>query len=180
MKQLFSLAWKYIRRQKQRTLLTFLCIVLAVFIFNLLAAGVTVVRNVSLQNLIKEEGDWEVMPDGLAKACEEELGISQQEARRQIVQHPVVEKYSLTDGYYVGTSLRNDWFDPDLEYGYFEISENGGEPSPIHALYTVSREGSADMSGSRYTGNDVDYVTGPEDRNLIFLPYSYQEKGWKT
>ena len=49
MKQLVSLALKYIRRQKLRTVLTFLCVTLAVFIFNLLAGTASVVRGLLIR-----------------------------------------------------------------------------------------------------------------------------------
>ncbi len=72
MKHLIALSFKYIRRQKLRSVLTFLCIMLAVFIFNTYTAylGSTIATLINFEKHYGE-GAYHVRLDGALTYCED-------------------------------------------------------------------------------------------------------------
>lgn len=88
MKHLIALSFKYIRRQKLRSALTFLCITLAVFIFNTFSAYFSSIRMTMLRRVIAEDGSWEVNLTELYENCED-----QSEAADILQNHAAVDEY---------------------------------------------------------------------------------------
>ncbi len=180
MKQLVSLALKYIRRQKFRTVLTFLCVTLAVFIFNLLAGTATVVRGLLIRQQYMMDGKWEVEASPLLDACELN-GMNRNDAVQKIMQHAAVD-----DCFYAGYSQFYMNITPVIpgRYSFLEITDSSG----------ANMQSLGGFSFESHSGNPelVDSFTNPlavntkEDAladaapNSILLPLEYQEKGWKT
>ena len=178
MKQLVSLALKYIRRQKFRTVLTFLCITLAVFIFNLLAGTAVVVRNVLLRQQYLMGGTWEVDAEPLLKACTMN-GMEQNEAVKRIMDHAAVEdSFCLTDcDMYLGTGV----IQPG-RYSYFEFADNKGKiMKGRSAVGFSSVKGNPELvSGYMSNTSLTDILPDDTPVNSILLPTEYEKAGWKT
>ena len=88
MKQLFLLVVKYIRRQKFRTTLTFLCILFAVFVFNLLCDAFVIARGVGIADLTEYGGEAEAdLVTLLDKTDDKEAAVN------RLRENPAIEKY---------------------------------------------------------------------------------------
>ena len=176
MKHLISLALKYLRRQKLRTTLTYLCIVLAVFVFNLLAGGAAVVRNIAVKEA-ERNGKWEVCAGRLIAACTQN-GMTEQEAIDRIRRHVTVAQYYLsgTQHLFIGSQKET----PGL-YSYVEYSINGGDTKNCSALAFLSAEGDADMMAESLTMYGAAAPVSQEgQKNLVWLPKEYEAQGFKA
>ena len=206
MKQLISLSLKYIRRQKLRTWLTFLCVTLAVFIFNLLAGAADIVRNAMIRNVIDRSGEWEMCadpiiethcknemdrreqellsdgnhPDGLTDEdrdrLQKELNELQEKMCTQVHGHIAVDK---SFSFKSGDLFWNGNGSPsDGRYHYFEVTA-GGKTAQQQNFRTVQGWGDSSLL-PQYVGTyriPDELCTGEE--NLIFLPKSMEAEGWK-
>ena len=179
MKHLIALALKYLKRQRLRTTLTYLCIVLAVFVFNLVAAGAAVVRNIAVQDA-ERYGKWEVNADSLISECIKH-GMDEQEAVDRIRNHVTVSDHYA----YKGQNLLAEKTLPDL-YSYYEYSINGEDAKNCSGIAFQGAAGNSSLMGdSRYSA--IDYtepgrdISAPdaqtEQKNLVWLPKTYEETG---
>ncbi len=153
MKHLISLSFQYIRRQKLRTALTFLCITLAVFIMNTFTAYFSSVRQTMVNSVIMEEGAWEVDASRMLAACEDK-----QDAIDRISNHPVVSHANFyTHDYYELYGSRNE----EGYCGYYSLQLDGKEPvkvldlQQIHSHCDGSEENYIDFQPSKFTGNEA-------------------------
>lgn len=205
MKHLISLSLKYIRRQKLRTWLTFLCVTLAVFIFNLLAGTAGIIREAMIESTVARNGAWEVSADPLIEArCkaeydrrEQELvsnGTMTDEARDALQReiealtqqlHDQIHAHLITDR---SLSVRNAALfynrDPaeagaDQTYCFFELSagEDTVQAQEIRASMLL---GDADLVPYNPSVSALPEMPPGEEKNLIFLPESCIQDGWKV
>ena len=169
MKQLFLLVLKYIRRQRFRTVLTFLCILLSVFVFNLLCDAFVVVRGVGIGEILEWNGAWEVDLDPLIKKMDDPAS-----ALDIIRNHPAVEKYSRKGS----ASLYNfNGRDENGYMDYLEYSVDGKEFHRITSFTQMTMEGDTDLNGRVEIG-EVPFEQVKEGG--ITLPNEYSKLGFKV
>ncbi len=138
MKHLIRLSFKYIRRQKLRTFLTFSCIMLATFLMASFGAFFGSLQKSAIQYFCDTEGSGEVIVTDL-------LAKSPKENALEILQnHAVVDDYYV-DGYHYNSIQfeRNE----DGTFGFETLQINGGNPI---RLYGSEQSYS---SGNPYVGN---------------------------
>ena len=206
MKHLISLSLKYIRRQKLRTWLTFLCITLAVFIFNLLAGTAGIIREAMIRNTVTTNGAWEVNAAPLIEAkCKAEYDRREQELlsdgeltdedrdllqretaalenqlRDQIEAHLITDKSLSLRSASLTYNRFSDGADTGQTYSFFELSA-GGKTVQAQDIHATLLRGNASLAPYNYfmSGNVPDVLLGGEE-NLIFLPQSCEQDGWKV
>lgn len=204
MKHLISLSLKYIRRQKLRTWLTFLCVTLAVFIFNLLAGAASIVRNTLIENVIARDGAWEVSADPLIeKACmkladeldqkysadgvltdEEERIVSRElneldeKLRRQIHGHLAADRCFTLNNTLLQWNQFSDSEPAAGQYRYFEVTA-GGKTSQHQMVSFMKALGDSTLLQDSYNFNLIPEKLCGGEENMIFLPESMEAEGWK-
>lgn len=206
MKHLISLSLKYIRRQKLRTWLTFLCVTLAVFIFNLLAGTAGIIRGAMIESTVARNGAWEVCADPLIEAkCQKEYDRREQELlsdstltddekhetlqrennaldrklRDQIQKHIITGKSLSVRNAWLSYNFFSDELRADRTYSFFEVSA-GGKAVQVQYVTALMLRGDADLVQNDYFMSAVPDVLLGGAENLIFLPESFAEAGWKA
>ncbi|MBP0987784.1 MAG: ABC transporter permease, partial [Oscillospiraceae bacterium] len=172
MKQLLSLVLKDIRRQRFRTTLTFLCILLSVFVFNLLCDSFVVMRGIMIEDVTDFSGTWEVNLDrALAKAADPDAAIE------TIRNSRFVDSYFL---YHHNAIYRNNSFrDRNSCQEFLEMSLNGQEPGIISSFSQIDYDGDRGLNG-KYSFNITLSNTADNSSPTLRLPRSYQKAGWKV
>lgn len=155
MKHLISLSFKYIRRQKLRTLLTFLCITLSVFIMCSVAAYSSSLFTTLKNQTIYEDGSWEVDIGGFfgetVDGSPSEKGITDMVRAADIIRnHAAVDDMYIND--YLVVAMNK--YETVRGTGYFEI--NFGENEAV-----------------RTEGISINSIAG----NYKLLPVLEQHKG---
>ena len=205
MKHLISLSLKYIRRQKLRTWLTFLCVTLAVFIFNLLAGTAGIIREAMIESTVARNGAWEVNAAPLIETkCKAEYDRREQELlsdgeltdedrdllhreiadlekqlRDQIEAHLITDKSLSLRSASLSYNRAPEEAGADQTYCFFELSA-GGKTGQVQYVTALMLRGDTDLvRNDLFTGEVPDMLLGGED-NLIFLPESFAQDGWKV
>lgn len=176
MKQLVSLSFKYFRRQRMRTLLTFLCILLSVFVFNLVAGSAGVFRGVMLREEIERSGAWEVRADSLLDACSKNGCGDLSKPMQRIAGHVAVDRWFASQNAYI--SIRRAEESDAPGYVYLEVTFPDGVSVPCSHLSFSGAAGDMTLqsrSGFVSPTAIVDTVPG-----AVILPESYREKGWQV
>ncbi len=170
MKHLIALSFKYLKRQKTRTALTFLCILLAVFIFNTFSAYLSSTL-ATLANFEREQsGSWQVDLDNVLKHCKD-----QQETYRTLDQHAVVEDYYYyhTEGIWAGLSER----DENGVTRYLKIDFDNGETGAVYGVSHYQELGNLELPYSKEELEyEIDYNHLQEDE--VTLPDWVAELGY--
>ncbi len=171
MKHLISLSFKYLRRQKLRSVLTFLCIMLAIFILNTFSAycSSTLATLVNFEQ--EESGSWHVNFDHALKYSEK-----QDEITNILDHHAVVEDYyySAVDGLW---SLGDRMADGYIRY--VDITFDNGTRHIVHNLVNRQKRGNpAVLYNKEQAGymEDYSYLT----ENSAVFPAWVQELGYEV
>lgn len=153
MKHLISLALKYVSRQKQRTLLTFLCVTLSVFILCSFGAYSGSVLQTLKNNGERTGGAWEAdISDWVERSNDPE------KAMEIAKNHVAVDKYLINISEY--GMVQYDRNSSSL-MGYFIFSD-GKNTKKLKAIESYSYNGDLDLCG---------------EMNKPHIPYS-NEEGW--
>lgn len=171
MKNLISLSLKYIRRQKMRTVLSFLCIMLSVFILNTVTAYFSSGLH-SMKNYITEnEGTWEVNLGNLLEKHPDKA-----EALDIIENHAAVSDYVCHNIDMVFYNSGND----ENEMVYAEVSFGGNEAVRVSAVYYDGDEGNRELDSGRYGYMYSELPEGTENLSgdQVILPYWVKELGY--
>ncbi|MBR4101258.1 MAG: ABC transporter permease [Oscillospiraceae bacterium] len=158
MKHLISLSFKYIRRQKLRSALTFLCIMLAVFIFNTNTAylGSTIATLINFEKHYGE-GAYHVKLDGALPYCEDLGKVGQ-----LLENHVAVEDhfFSCPEELW-GLSTR----DEQGYLRYLDVQFDNGASQRVDCLRNN------EISGNRYVMYNVEWA----DKAYGHLPVLTEE-----
>lgn len=139
MKHLISLALKYVSRQKQRTLLTFLCVTLSVFILCSFGAYSGSVLQTLKNNEVRTSGAWEAdISDWVERSDDPEKTM---EIAKN---HAVVDRYLVNISEY-GTILY-DRSNGESQMGYFVFSD-GKNTKKLNAVQSFSYDGDLELCG---------------------------------
>ena len=176
MKQLVSLSFKYFRRQRMRTLLTFLCILLSVFVFNLVAGSAGVFRGVMLREEIERSGSWEVRADSLLDACSQNGCDDLSKPMQQIAGHVAVDRWFASQNAYI--SIRRAEESDAPGYVYLEVTFPDGVSVPCSHLSFSGAAG--DMTLQSRSGFVSPPAIADTVPGAVILPESYREKGWQV
>lgn len=173
MKHLISLSFKYIRRQKLRSVLTFLCIMLAVFIFNTYTAylGSTIATLINFEKYYNSS--HHVNLSGLMFYCEDK-----EETAQIIANHAAVEEHYFSNIQCIPCSTSRD------ENGmltYFDIAFDNGRTARANQIFSMEVSGNPALAtsqetierNSKYYRQDNDF---PENAGIF--PYWVKELGY--
>lgn len=175
MKQLFSLALKYIRRQKLRSTLMFLCITLSVFILDLfmVCIGSTLrsVRNEAIQS----NGEWEVKLSGAFEECNNGGSSrykSADEAALAVMSDVNVDKMYYSSSY----SYRTEYnIDSDGMISFFDIKLDNGKVFHSHSIEQSKHLGDTSIIGEY---DESDTPISSQVRSKLSAPDAAVLPGW--
>ncbi len=147
MKQIISLAFKYIRRQKLRSLLTFLCITLSVFIlcstFMYMGSTIATFRNFEMS----ESGSWEVDFGSI-------LDKATKENPADIVKnHSLVEDYFSHESDYIITANKCD---ENQRISFMDITDDKGQTFRVDYINYFITGGNFELVPDYYKENFKD------------------------
>lgn len=172
MKHLISLSLKYIRRQKFRSVLTFLCITLSVFILNTFSAYLSSIICTVKNEEIANSGSWEV---NLSNVVRDTKKIK--ESIEVIENHVAVSDYLAT--YLIGLHTEYDR-DEEGRVSFFEINLDNGENVRVKYLNYTGLSGNRKLSPDSFYGTSLD---GQEkiaiSGNEIYAPSWLRNYGYK-
>lgn len=172
MKHLISLSFKYIRRQKLRSVLTFLCIMLAVFIFNTYTAylGSTIATLINFEKYYNSS--HHVMLDRVLPYCEDTEEVQQ-----------LLENHAALEDHYF-SNVEEMWDLPvrdDNGYlRYLDVQFDNGRSQKITCLSNEERSGTVSLVESQES-IDRSYKDRPvvEEKNAVIFPYWVKELGYR-
>lgn len=176
MKHLISLSLKYIRRQKMRTVLSFLCIMLSVFIFNTVSAYFSSGLHSMKQYVTDNEGSWEVNLGNLLEKYPDKA-----EALDIIENHAAVSDYvfhNIEMVFY--DSGFDDYGNAENEMVYAEVSLGGNEAVRVSAVYYDGDYGNRKLDSGRYGYMYSELPEGTENLsgNQVILPDWVKKLGY--
>lgn len=177
MRFLISLSLKYIRRQKLRSSLTFLCITLSVFILNVFGAMLSSLLATLRADEIQQNGSWEVNIQSLMMDVAMRDGKTEQEVGKLISDLPVVSDYLYCNNMRLeATQVRN----MENAVGYFEIQIDDQQPHRFDDLRMYQSGGNSELLG----GQSYYYADGASvqllQENEAILPDWVQEMGYEV
>lgn len=156
MKHIISLSLKYIRRQKLRTVLTFLCVTLSVFILCSFGAYMGSGLQTALNQCKRVGGSYEVSIDNWLNNVDDK-----EEALDIVKNHIVVSDYYIhmsSDSKSMSNRLENDG-----KILYFEFSDSQNIKR-VSRLFEYSSQGNENLMGEIYGGYGGDI---PENGELV-------------
>ncbi len=172
MKHLISLSFKYIRRQKLRSVLTFLCIMLAVFIFNTYTAylGSTIATLINFEKYYHKS--QHVSLDGVLPYCEDTGEVQQ-----------LLENHAALEDHYF-SNVEEMWGLADRDDNgylrYLDIQFDNGRSQKILCLRNEERSGTITLVESQESINQF-YNNRPvvQEKNGVVFPYWVKELGYR-
>lgn len=177
MKHLISLSLKYIRRQKLRTSLTVMCIVLAVFILNVFAvAGSSLLASLR-ETEILNNGAWEVDLGGFVTKPETANGRTTEEMEQLVREHAAISDYLFTRNGYLSTAVAMER-NPANAIAFMELQVDDCAPQRMTELQFYQAEGNGTLTGS--VGSSIASFATTLKGNEVFLPASVQSQGYKV
>ncbi len=172
MKHLIALSFKYIRRQKLRSVLTFLCIMLAVFIFNTFTAylGSTIATLINFEKYYGY-GAYHVKLDRVLPYCED-LGKTGQ----------LLQNHAVVDDHYVyiaeelwGLSTR----DAEGTLRYLDVQFDNGTSQRVCHFRNEEISGDPQVM---YSGESLEQAYNdkpiPTEENSVYFPDWVQQLGY--
>lgn len=170
MKQLFQLVVKYIRRQRFRTTLTFLCVLLSVFVFNLLCDAFVVIRGVAISSVTQYQGTWEADLSALVNQTEDK-----KKAIETIKNSLAVEDYLHHETASVGNY--NISRDPEGYLYYLEYTVNDSKPMRAASANQTYLDGHLEVLGDRIFFGNVSNEAAM--KGGIVVPDTLKKEGYQ-
>lgn len=184
MTYLIKLSLKYLRRQKLRTFLTFMCIVLAAFGICLFAAYGSAYYNSAINVVSRTNGSYEVAFDELVNETNADIFLN----------HAVVDK-----GYYhelEHASFNNPLLVEEPEYNYFDVMVNEkkvytdteiiqiyimGDDSivPASDMYDEFDEEGQDIAAGKKKNLYIKSGTAPVNQGEAAVPIQFRDMGYE-
>ncbi|MBP5579495.1 MAG: ABC transporter permease [Ruminococcus sp.] len=169
MKHIISLSLKYIRRQKLRTFLTFMCVMLSAFILATVctygSSGYTTLYNETL----KEDGTWELeINSWIQRAADPEKALD------------IAIHHAVTADYFTYSSdiasYSGSYNDNSGRISLFEVSD-GSSTHLVRAVTAVKEDGNQKLV--RYYRN-VDIPDSDITKEGVYVPEFLKEMGYST
>lgn len=167
MKHLIALSMKYIRRQKMRTFLTFMCITLSAFILSTVCVYCSSMFQTLMNNTIDEDGSWEVDISQWIENSDDP-----DKAAQAVANHAVVDKcYTSKE---TAASISKE----DVPHGiaYFEVSV-GGNNARVKRLSTYKGTGDIEIVNGKYS-DDIQFQKYDTNADGVYLPYLFHNMGY--
>lgn len=162
MKHLISLSLKYIRRQKLRTALTFMCVTLSVFILCSFGAYLGSIVQTMKNSETRQFGSYEADITGWIDQMKSE---DQDKALKTIANHAAVSDYCAFYQEKFDYSSTNNKPEPDGRFSFLEFSD-GKNVERLKFLTYESAAGNASLCGQyglynpNYAEYDIDFDAG--------------------
>ena len=169
MKHLFSLAMKYMRRQRFRTVLTFLCITLAVFIFHIFCDGLLLVRSAVLNDMYQWHAHHIDVTGWINESRDPDKAVDVMMHHVTVDEYQYIRMKALTM-----SQSRNQ----EGKVYYLNISVNGKSRlyNGINQVHTT--EQGEHFAQQRYNYFIMDKMDGEAlAEDSITLPYVYSKEG---
>ncbi len=155
MKHLISLSFKYMKGQKLRSTLTFLCIMLAVFIMNTFSAYFSSIRATLTNSVIQNDGAWEINISDLLESCED-----REKAADIIANHAVVSAHSAEEWLHLNAFAGRG---EDGYLPYYSLQIGDGEPIALTEI-SARNISSGSVSGDYW---DFEEIAIPKDAAIV-------------
>lgn len=162
MKHLISLSLKYIRRQKARTFLTFMCIMLSAFILATVCSFGSSLYTTLYNYSEHDDGLWEVEVTNWVRQAEDYSKALD-----------IVKNHAVVDDYLQPHSEELAYMD---DIGFFEISD-GKNSSRAMVLSSSSYEGSKKL-GSEMTVTDPAFNLDTDNADGVYVPHCFKDMGY--
>ena len=162
MKHLISLSLKYIRRQKARTFLTFMCIMLSAFILATVCSFGSSLYTTLYNYSEHDDGLWEVNVTNWVRQAEDYSKALD-----------IVKNHAVVDDYLQPHSEELAYMD---DIGFFEISD-GKTSSRAMVLSSSSYEGSKKL-GSEMTVTDPSFNLDTDNADGVYVPHCFKDMGY--
>ena len=163
MKHLIALSLKYIRRQKLRTILTFMCITLSAFILATVCAYGSSIFTTLLNYEIDESGTWELDVENWIEHTQDP-----EKAMETVKGHPSVDDYCYYNSEFIS-------FDSEsLGANFFEISDGKTSHRIKNAAITTC-DGNAELI-SHY---ETDGAISMNKSEGIYVSRIFEDMGYK-
>lgn len=163
MKHLIALSLKYIRRQKLRTILTFMCITLSAFILATVCAYGSSIFTTLLNYVIDEGGSWELDVENWIEHTQDP-----EKAMETVKGHPSVDDHCYYNSEFIS-------FDSEsLGANFFEISD-GKTSHRIRNAAITTCDGNAELI-SRY---ETEGIPNSNQNKGIYVSSIFEDMGYK-
>ncbi len=178
MKHLVSLSLKYLRRQKLRTLLTFLCIVLSVFLLNAITAFVSSFQVTMQKQEILLDGSWEADVTEL-------LNRSPKDNAYDIVtHHAVVDDWFYESSRFASGSYRSESPEASQPIGYIDLTLDNHAEKRLFLANFRTYEGTPEVGLGKLLHPEELKVTSQISEPLApghaLVPTWFQDYGYQT
>ncbi len=180
MKHLISLSLKYIKRQKLRSTLTFLCITLSIFILGIFGSFFSSILTTMKNEEIKNNGSWEADLTSIMEACDdpdiETKYDFSADAAVLAANHPAISDLHYQAFYDLnGNSFRNE---NNGGITYFDVKLDNGNFYKASSIRQSIFYGNEELRGSNYYafGSVKEYKT---DRSVI-IPDTFKDYGYEV
>ena len=164
MKHLIALSLKYIRRQKLRTILTFMCITLSAFILATVCAYGSSIFTTLLNYEIDEGGSWELDVQNWINHTQDP-----EKAMETVKGHPSVDDYCYYTTEYISP------YSEKRGTNFFEISD-GKTSYRIRNAAITTCDGNTDLI-SRYEIEGIPYF---KQSKGIYVSSIFEDMGYKV
>ena len=161
MKHLISLSLKYIRRQKVRTFLTFMCIMLSAFILATVCSFGSSLYTTLYNYTEHDDGLWEVDVTNWVRQAED-----YSKALDIVKNHAVVDDYLQS---------HSEWLSYKEHIGFFEISD-GKSSSRAQMIISDSYYGNKKLSAAN--SPDPSFNLDTDNAEGVFLPSCFKKMGY--
>jgi len=161
MKHLISLSIKYIRRQKVRTFLTFMCIMLSAFILATVCSFGSSLYTTLYNYTEHDDGLWEVDVTNWVRQAED-----YSKALDIVKNHAVVDDYLQS---------HSEWLSYKEHIGFFEISD-GKSSSRAQMIISDSYYGNKKLSAAN--SPDSNFNLDTDNTEGVFLPSCFKKMGY--
>lgn len=170
---MISLSLKYIRRQKLRSTLTFLCITLSVFILNAFGVALSSLLATLRADEIQKNGSWEVNVQPIMTALAMRDGKTEQEVGETISDLVVVSDYLYCNNMLLELiPVRN----LESAIGYLEIQIDDKQPHRFQKMEMNQSGGNPALLGEQSYFSTTAVVL---QENEAILPQWVQEMGYE-
>ncbi len=174
MKHLIALSMKYIRRQKLRTFLTFMCITLSAFILTTICCYGSSLYTTLYNESIYDDGKWEVdISSWLEKSKDKDKALD-------IIQHHAVvdDCFCVESRFVVNTAAEYMEEDsPDGRSYFIEISD-GKNTTACKDIVTNSVSGNYDLIGQFDRNSMPVSLNSVMQKSGIYVPMEIKDMGY--
>lgn len=171
MKHLIALARKYMQRQKFRTVLSFICITLSVFVFQMFCMAAILIRGVVMGDLTSWWGYWHMsLSDWIEEMPEPEKVFD------VLPNHVAVDDYLIAQHRVAGGTGNAD-AEGKVNYLTFSVGDISWNVSRLQQIQAAGGMSTAPnvLYGIKVTGADICTLEPDE----IILPFEFREEGFR-